>query len=71
MCVCRMRDLSSSEKQEHLKLQRQTEKLNGDLDGLRDQRDKLTQELRGSEKTVDELKEQVSTASTLPSVPLK
>ncbi|XP_031435915.1 dynactin subunit 1 isoform X3 [Clupea harengus] len=60
--LVRMRDLSSSEKQEHLKLQRQTEKLNGDLDGLRDQRDKLTQELRGSEKTVDELKEQVDAA---------
>uniref|UniRef100_A0AAY4B826 Dynactin subunit 1 n=1 Tax=Denticeps clupeoides TaxID=299321 RepID=A0AAY4B826_9TELE len=60
--LVRMRDLSSSEKQEHVKLQRQMEKLNTELDTLRTQKEKLTKELQSAEKTTDELKEQVDAA---------
>ena len=55
----RMRDLSSSEKQEHVKLQKQMEKKSLELEVLRSQREKLQEELALAEKTVDELKEQV------------
>lgn len=54
-----MRDLSASEKQEHVKLQKQMEKKNTELESLRQQREKLQEELKQAEKTVDELKEQV------------
>lgn len=57
---CRMRDLSASEKQEHVKLQKQMEKKNTELESLRQQREKLQEEVKQAEKTVDELKEQVS-----------
>lgn len=56
----RMRDLSASEKQEHVKLQKQMEKKNTELESLRQQREKLQEEVKQAEKTVDELKEQVS-----------
>jgi len=55
-----MRDLSASEKQEHVKLQKQMEKKNTELESLRQQREKLQEEVKQAEKTVDELKEQVS-----------
>lgn len=55
----RMRDLSASEKQEHVKLQKQMEKKNVELDALRSQKEKLQEEMTVAEKTVDELKEQV------------
>lgn len=55
-----MRDLSASEKQEHLKLQKQMEKKNVELDTLRSQKEKLQEEMTAGEKTIDELKEQVS-----------
>lgn len=58
LCV-RMRDLSSSEKQEHVKLQKQMEKKNVELDALRSQKEKLQEEMTVAEKTIDELKEQV------------
>lgn len=54
-----MRDLSSSEKQEHTKLQKQMEKKNSELETLRSQKEKLQEELKQAEATVDELKEQV------------
>ena len=57
--MCRMRDLSTSEKQEHVKLQRQTEKKNTELETLRTQKDKLVEEMKHAEATIDELKEQV------------
>ncbi|XP_067098767.1 dynactin subunit 1 isoform X2 [Osmerus mordax] len=60
--LVRMRDLSSSEKQEHVKLQKQMEKKSLELDVLRSQREKLQEELALAEKTVDELKEQVDAA---------
>lgn len=55
-----MRDLSASEKQEHVKLQKQTEKKNMELDTQRSQKEKLQEEMAAAEKTIDELKEQVS-----------
>lgn len=55
-----MRDLSASEKQEHVKLQKQMEKKNMELDTLRSQKEKLQEEMAVAEKTIDELKEQVS-----------
>ncbi len=58
LCV-RMRDLSASEKQEHVKLQKQMEKKNVELDALRSQKEKLQEEMTVAEKTIDELKEQV------------
>lgn len=58
--VSRMRDLSASEKQEHVKLQKQMEKKNVELDCLRSQKEKLQEEMKAAEKTIDELKEQVS-----------
>ncbi|XP_039189757.1 dynactin subunit 1 isoform X4 [Crotalus tigris] len=60
--LVRMRDLSASEKQEHVKLQKHMEKKNGELEALRQQKDKLQEELKQAEKTVDELKEQVDAA---------
>lgn len=54
-----MRDLSSSEKQEHTKLQKQMEKKNSELETFRTQKEKLQEELKQAEATVDELKEQV------------
>lgn len=54
-----MRDLSSSEKQEHMKLQKQMEKKNSELETFRTQKEKLQEELKQAEATVDELKEQV------------
>ncbi len=60
----RMRDLSSSEKQEHLKLQKQMEKKNSELETLRAQKEKLQEEMKQAEATIDELKEQVSLRNT-------
>ncbi|XP_074516967.1 dynactin subunit 1 isoform X2 [Sebastes fasciatus] len=60
--LVRMRDLSSSEKQEHVKLQRQTEKKNVELDTQRSLKEKLQEEMTAAEKTIDELKEQVDAA---------
>uniref|UniRef100_H3CNJ1 Dynactin subunit 1 n=1 Tax=Tetraodon nigroviridis TaxID=99883 RepID=H3CNJ1_TETNG len=60
--LVRMRDLSSSEKQEHTKLQKQMEKKNSELETLRSQKEKLQEELKQAEATVDELKEQVDAA---------
>lgn len=54
-----MRDLSASEKQEHVKLQKQMEKKNTELDMLRGQKEKLQEVMAAGEKTIDELKEQV------------
>lgn len=54
-----MRDLSSSEKQEHTKLQKQMEKKNTELETLRSQKEKFQEELKQAEATIDELKEQV------------
>jgi len=54
-----MRDLSTSEKQEHVKLQKQMEKKNIELDTLRTQKEKLQVEVKQGEATIDELKEQV------------
>lgn len=58
-----MRDLSASEKQEHVKLQKQMEKKNTELETLRTQKEKLQEELKQAEATVDELKEQVDRGS--------
>uniref|UniRef100_A0AAQ4PP88 Dynactin subunit 1 n=1 Tax=Gasterosteus aculeatus aculeatus TaxID=481459 RepID=A0AAQ4PP88_GASAC len=60
--LVRMRDLSSSEKQEHVKLQKQMEKKNVELDTLRAHKEKLQEEMAVAEKTIDELKEQVDAA---------
>ncbi|XP_061699484.1 dynactin subunit 1 isoform X2 [Syngnathoides biaculeatus] len=60
--LVRMRDLSSSEKQEHSKLQKQMEKKNVELDALRANKEKLQEEMAAADKTVDELKEQVDAA---------
>lgn len=60
--LVRMRDLSASEKQEHVKLQKLMEKKNTELDTLRQQKDKLLEEMKHAEKTIDELKEQVDAA---------
>lgn len=57
--LLRMRDLSSSEKQEHVKLQKQMEKKNSELETLRTQKEKLQDEVKQAEATIDELKEQV------------
>lgn len=54
-----MRDLSSSEKQEHVKLQKLMEKKNQELEVVRQQRERLQEELSQAERTIDELKEQV------------
>ena len=56
-----MRDLSTSEKQEHLKLQKQMEKKNTELETLRTHKEKLQEDVKQAEATVDELKEQVKT----------
>ncbi|XP_062371712.1 dynactin subunit 1a isoform X2 [Sardina pilchardus] len=60
--LVRMRDLSASEKQEHVKLQKQMEKKNTELDTLRTHKDKLLEESKHAEATIDELKEQVDAA---------
>ncbi|KAF7666140.1 hypothetical protein LDENG_00116810 [Lucifuga dentata] len=60
--LVRMRDLSASEKQEHVKLQKQMEKKNVELDAVRSQKEKLQEEMTVAEKTIDELKEQVDAA---------
>ncbi|XP_072434537.1 LOW QUALITY PROTEIN: dynactin subunit 1-like [Chiloscyllium punctatum] len=60
--LVRMRDLSASEKQEHSKLQKVMEKKCNDLESLRQQREKLLEEMTQAEKTIDELKEQVDAA---------
>lgn len=57
-----MRDLSSSEKQEHVKLQKQMEKKSSELETLRTQKEKLQDEVKQAEATIDELKEQVKSA---------
>lgn len=54
-----MRDLSSSEKQEHVKLQKHMEKKNSELETLRVQKEKMQEEMKQAEATIDELKEQV------------
>ncbi|KAI2657722.1 Dynactin subunit 1 [Labeo rohita] len=56
--LVRMRDLSASEKQEHAKQQKLMEKKNFELDTLRCQKEKLQEEMKMAEKTIDELKEQ-------------
>uniref|UniRef100_A0A673CSI7 Dynactin subunit 1 n=1 Tax=Sphaeramia orbicularis TaxID=375764 RepID=A0A673CSI7_9TELE len=61
-CKIRMRDLSASEKQEHVKLQKQMEKKNTELETLRTQKEKLQEEVKQAEATIDELKEQVDAA---------
>uniref|UniRef100_A0A673YCU1 Dynactin subunit 1 n=1 Tax=Salmo trutta TaxID=8032 RepID=A0A673YCU1_SALTR len=60
--IKQMRDLSVSEKQEHVKLQKQTERKSTELDTLRTQREKLQEEMKLAERTIDELKEQVDGA---------
>ncbi|KAM4809119.1 dynactin subunit 1 isoform 2-T2 [Rhinophrynus dorsalis] len=60
--LVRMRDLSASEKQEHVRVQKQLEKKNAELDSLRQQKEKLQEESSQMEKTIDELKEQVDAA---------
>lgn len=60
--LVRMRDLSASEKQEHVKVQKQLEKKNSELENLRQQKEKLQEEASQMEKTIDELKEQVDAA---------
>lgn len=60
-----MRDLSSSEKQEHVKLQKLMEKKNQELEVVRQQRERLQEELTQAESTIDELKEQVREPSLL------
>ncbi|KAI7814669.1 dynactin subunit 1a [Triplophysa rosa] len=60
--LVRMRDLSSSEKQEHVKLQKHMEKKNSELETLRAQKEKLQEEMKQAEDTIDELKEQVDAA---------
>ncbi|TRY59963.1 hypothetical protein DNTS_012426, partial [Danionella cerebrum] len=60
--LVRMRDLSASEKQEHAKQQKLMEKKNFELDALRGQKEKLQEEMKMAEKTIDELKEQVDAA---------
>lgn len=64
-----MRDLSSSEKQEHVKLQKLMEKKNQELEVVRQQRERLQEELTQAESTIDELKEQVWEASLCPEPP--
>lgn len=64
-----MRDLSSSEKQEHVKLQKLMEKKNQELEVVRQQRERLQEELSQAESTIDELKEQVRDLSP-PSPPV-
>lgn len=59
-----MRDLSTSEKQEHVKLQKQMEKKNTELETLRTQKEKLQDEVKQAEATIDELKEQVKSTKT-------
>ncbi|XP_078061509.1 dynactin subunit 1-like, partial [Mustelus asterias] len=56
--LVRMRDLSASEKQEHSKLQKVMEKKGSELENLRQQREKVLEEMKQAEKTIDELKEQ-------------
>ncbi|XP_067884131.1 dynactin subunit 1-like isoform X3 [Heterodontus francisci] len=60
--LVRMRDLSASEKQEHSKQQKVMEKKSSELETLRQQREKLLEEIKQAEKTIDELKEQVDAA---------
>uniref|UniRef100_A0A665VE65 Dynactin subunit 1 n=1 Tax=Echeneis naucrates TaxID=173247 RepID=A0A665VE65_ECHNA len=60
--LVRMRDLSASEKQEHVKLQKQMEKKNTELETLRAQKEKLQEKVKQAEATIDELKEQVDAA---------
>ncbi|XP_056298596.1 dynactin subunit 1-like isoform X5 [Pseudoliparis swirei] len=60
--LVRMRDLSMSEKQEHVKLQKQMEKKNTELETLRTQKEKLQEDVKQAEATIDELKEQVDAA---------
>ncbi|CAJ0947384.1 unnamed protein product, partial [Ranitomeya imitator] len=60
--LVRMRDLSASEKQEHVRVQKQLEKKNTELEGLRQQKEKLQEEASQTERTIDELKEQVDAA---------
>ncbi|XP_037532993.1 dynactin subunit 1 [Nematolebias whitei] len=60
--LVRMRDLSASEKQEHVKLQKHVEKNNTERETLRTQKEKLQEELKQAEATIDELKEQVDAA---------
>uniref|UniRef100_A0A8C5H8N1 Dynactin subunit 1 n=2 Tax=Gouania willdenowi TaxID=441366 RepID=A0A8C5H8N1_GOUWI len=60
--LVRMRDLSASEKLEHVKLQKQMEKKNTELETLRSQKEKLQAEVKQGEVTIDELKEQVDAA---------
>lgn len=64
-----MRDLSSSEKQEHVKLQKLMEKKNQELEVVRQQRERLQEELTQAESTIDELKEQVWEPRLCPRVP--
>ncbi|KAJ8398916.1 hypothetical protein AAFF_G00418240 [Aldrovandia affinis] len=62
MALVRMRDLSSSEKQEHLKLQKAMEKQSSEMEVLRLQKERLEEDGQQAERTIDELKEQVDAA---------
>ncbi|XP_029450581.1 dynactin subunit 1-like isoform X2 [Rhinatrema bivittatum] len=60
--LVRMRDLSTSEKQEHIRVQKHMEKKNNELESLHQQKVKLQEEVNQAERTIDELKEQVDAA---------
>uniref|UniRef100_V9KA34 Dynactin subunit 1 n=1 Tax=Callorhinchus milii TaxID=7868 RepID=V9KA34_CALMI len=60
--LVRMRDLSASEKQEHVKLQKVMERKSAESESLRQQRDRLHSHLSSAETTIGELKEQVDAA---------
>ncbi|XP_064200293.1 dynactin subunit 1-like isoform X2 [Anguilla rostrata] len=60
--LVRMRDLSASEKQEHAKLRKAMEKQSSELETLRLQKERLEEEGKEAETTIDELKEQVDAA---------
>ncbi|KAJ8356724.1 hypothetical protein SKAU_G00195180 [Synaphobranchus kaupii] len=60
--LVRMRDLSASEKQEHVKLRKEVEKQSAEMETLRLQKERLEEESKEAERTIDELKEQVDAA---------
>ncbi|XP_036406874.1 dynactin subunit 1-like [Megalops cyprinoides] len=60
--LVRMRDLSASEKLEHVKLQKEAERKSTELETLRQQKEKLEEEATQAERTIEELKEQVDAA---------
>ncbi|XP_061106971.1 dynactin subunit 1-like isoform X1 [Conger conger] len=60
--LVRMRDLTASEKQEHVKLQKAMEKQRSELERLHLQKERLEEESKEAERNIDELKEQVDAA---------